>query len=102
MTREDLQFATEAQLAGFVRDDWEDRIPDKMMDTVLKLLSKIDYPKSVIDLTTTVSSYNYILGRSAIWQTPISIIVKKELLNRIKEYEEILEEIKKPKEPVLV
>jgi hypothetical protein len=86
MTRDELTFATVAQLAGLVRDDW-DEAPEDVKDWC-KILSKIDYADTQASLTYANNGFTFILAKGAEWQSPVAAMVKKELVSRVKEYEE--------------
>ena len=84
ISRRDLEFATPAQIAGVVRSDWEDNVPDLVV-TSLKLLSSLDDTDDFKSLTTALGAFAIIAAAWDEWQTEDSNVIKKEILKRIHE-----------------
>ena len=124
MDRETLIYATGAQLAGLIADDWDEETRPPEVATALALLSQFkedpedtalirndsdlvssDLPKHLIRaqkiayVSATLASCSCLLKHSDGWQTPNSGDLKKEITSRIRYYEKKLSEYQNPPRP---
>jgi hypothetical protein len=123
MTREDLTFATCYQLAQLISEDWENQ-PSEVKHAIY-LLKPIDEPgelfwgvppivnplklaaserepdsirlnRKLYELEVVSKCFKLIIEHSDQWQTQNSDDLKKEIISRVKEYEEEIISISKP------
>jgi hypothetical protein len=112
LDRNDLTFATCYQLAGEIKEDWEEGRPE-IVDRALKALHMLHEPAYISDTSSNdpeesakymaildmiADYFKVILANSDEWKTQKADMIKKELVSRVKEYERI---IKTRSSPVL-
>ena len=103
LDRDDLVFATCYQLVGMIKDDWEDGRPEDV-DSALACLSKVDEPESIsehkpgkiVALQLCADSFKTVLAHSDGWKTTNADMLKKEMISRIKEYEQRIKVLSGP------
>jgi len=103
--RDDLTFATCYQLAGEIREEWEDRPED--VDKALVILSMINEPEDIYDtfheplkqipmLMVICEALKCILINSDGCKSPGADMLKKEIVTRIKDYERRVKSLTDP------
>ena len=112
LDRDDLTFATCFQLAGEIREEWEERPED--VDKALVVLTYTNEPEDVIDtfrepllqvpvMQVLSAAMKMVLSTSDGWKTPKADMLKKELVSRIKDYERRTRDLTRPVlEPVYI
>ncbi len=119
--REDLTFATVYQLAGEIKTYWEGSRPE-IVDQALAIMSLIEEPESTmitkggglvvtfgeeestavkkarlgINYTITLNALKTVIAQSDDWNTKEAINIKKELVSRIKDYEQKIKKLVEP------
>ena len=105
LDREDITFATCYQLAGEIREQWVDRPVE--VSYALNWLSQINEPEDIFDtfhepakqvplLMDLCKVLEFVLINSDGWQSQSAEMIKKELVQRIKEYGRRSNEITEP------
>ena len=105
LDRDDLTFATCYQLAGEIREEWEER--PAQVSQALVVLDNFHEPDYIYDHTQKLQrlaacrviaeAIKLILTHSDSWKTVKADMIKKELISRIKEYEKQIDEFVNPR-----
>lgn len=110
LDRDDLTFATCYQIAGEIKEDWDEG-RSETVDSALAGLFFLHEPEYIVDTTsiapldrarymavleTLASMFKVILANADGWQTPTADMVKKEMICRVKDYEYIIKTLSGP------
>jgi hypothetical protein len=83
--------ATLNQLAGFIREEWEEQpMPDTVSQS-LKLLSALDDPDEV-EVIGAAYRYLYLIHQfTDAWDSQYAALITQEISKRVKRYERMLQ-----------